>query len=501
MDQPMISFHGISKSFPGQKALDNVSFDVKKGEIHALLGENGAGKSTLLNVFHGVFPPTSGEMFIEGQKTVFADTHNALMSGIVKIHQEINMVPEMTVWENLFLGLEKRKFGFIDKRTMIAETQKHLDTLKCSFSPTEKTGRLSVGEKQMLQIAKALLINARIISFDEPTSSLSSKETDTLFSIIRKLKAEGITILYISHKLDEIFTMCDRATVLRDGKYINTFDMASVDKQELIKNMVGRDVAMFATRHRPSRADYSTPVLEVESLSGENGMFREVSFKLHKGEILGFFGLVGAGRTEVMRAIFGADRRSGGSMRMHGKEMLNNHPADGVKAGIALIPENRKEQGFAPNLSNSDNIALASLIKYRKGIFVTNDSKRRNAFLRGTSVRLYPNDPSFMTSNLSGGNAQKVILAKWLSTESDIMILDEPTKGIDVAAKAEIYSLMEDMVEQGKSIIMVSSEMPELIGMSDRVIVMREGRVVADCGRSDCNEHTLLTYAVEGAGA
>ncbi len=384
---------------------------------------------------------------------------------------------------------------------MIAETQRHLDALKCAFSPTEKTGRLSVGEKQMLQIAKALFIKAKIISFDEPTSSLSSKETETLFGIIRRLKEEGITILYISHKLDEIFDLCDRATVLRDGKYINTFDVAAIERSTLIKNMVGRDVAMFATRHRPSRADYSQPVMEIESLAAEGGQFEDVNFKLYKGEILGFFGLVGAGRTEVMRAVFGADRTRGGSVRMHGREISNRHPADAVANRIALIPENRKEQGFAPNLTNSDNIALASLAKQRKGLFVTSESKRRNALIHGQSVRLYPNDPSFMTSNLSGGNAQKVILAKWLSTDADIMILDEPTKGIDVAAKAEIYSLMEDMVESGKSIIMVSSEMPELIGMSDRIIVMREGRIVAEVARDHCDEHTLLTYAVEGANA
>lgn len=498
MERPMISFRGVSKSFPGQKALDNVSFDVARGEIHALLGENGAGKSTLLNVFHGVFQPTAGEIFIENGRTAFSDTRDAIRSGIVKVHQEINIVPEMAVWENLFLGLEKRRYGFIDKRAMIDETRRHLFALKCPFSPTARANTLSVGEKQMLQIAKALLINARIISFDEPTSSLSSRETETLFAIIRGLKADGITILYISHKLDEIFHLCDRATVLRDGRYINTFAVADIDRQTLIKNMVGRDVAMFAVRHRPSRADYSRPVLEVAGLASETEDFSDISFTLHKGEILGFFGLVGSGRTEVMRAVFGADRAARGSVRLKGRPISNRHPVHGVRNGIALIPENRKEQGFAANLSNGDNIALASLAKYRRGPFVTSAGKRRNALERGRSVRLHPNDPSFQTRNLSGGNAQKVVLAKWLSTEADVMILDEPTKGIDVAAKAEIYSLMEDMVEAGKSIIMVSSEMPELIGMSDRILVMREGRIVAEAGRGACDEHMLLTYAVEG---
>ena len=499
MDVPMISFRDITKHFPGQTALDGVSFDVPAGEIRALLGENGAGKTTLLNIFHGVLPPSSGAMHIDGKQVEFRSAGEALDYGIVKIHQEINLVPEMTVWENLFLGRELRRGGLLRKRAMEAAARKYLEQLKCRFQPSDKAATLSVGEKQMLQIARALLINAQVISFDEPTSSLSKKETETLFDIIRELRAKGITILYISHKLDEIFALCDSATVLRDGKCINTFAVAGIDRHTLIKSMVGRDVAMFATRGRPSRAETDKPVLAVENLRSDAAGFSDISFTLHKGEILGFFGLVGAKRTDVMRAIFGADPIGGGSLSLHGMRIVNAHPCQGVEHGIALVPENRKEQGFAPNLVNADNIAMASLKKYRRGAFVSGRLKDVNALRRGEMVNLHPNRPDFPTRNLSGGNAQKVVIAKWLSTDARVIILDEPTKGIDVAAKAEIYALMEDMVEEGKALIVVSSELPELIGMSDRIVVMRGGRIAATVEKSDFEEQKLLTYAVEGS--
>lgn len=501
MDVPMISFRNVTKHFPGQTALQDVSFDVSAGEIRALLGENGAGKSTLLNIFHGVLPPTSGEVLIQGKRVEFRDTKEALDYGIVKVHQEINLVPEMTVWENMFLGGELNHGGFLRKRAMQAAAGGYLKQLQCRFRSSDKVGQLSVGEKQMLQIARALLVNARIISFDEPTASLSSRETDTLFDIIRELRAKGITILYISHKLDEVFALCDSATVLRDGKYINTFDVADIDRPALIKSMVGRDVAMFAARNRPPRVRMDKPVLRVNNLHSAAAGFHDISFTLHQGEILGFFGLVGAKRTDVMRAIFGADRVSGGHLDLHGMRIVNRHPGQGVANGIALVPENRKEQGFAANLPNADNIAMASLPKYRRGPFVSHRLKDENALLRGEMVHLNPNRPGFPTRNLSGGNAQKVIIAKWLSTDAEVVILDEPTKGIDVAAKAEIYALMEDMVEEGKSLIMVSSELPELIGMSDRIVVMRDGGIVATVEKSDFAEQKLLTYAVEGTAS
>ncbi|MBU9738994.1 sugar ABC transporter ATP-binding protein [Diplocloster agilis] len=494
-----IEFQHITKIFPGQKALDDVSFSVKQGEVHALLGENGAGKSTLLNILHGMFPATQGKVFIEGEEVKFRNALEAIHYGIAKVHQEINIIPELTVAQNMMLGGEPTKGPLLNRKKMEKETQELLDRLGCAFHADDRVGTLSTGKKQMIQIAKALYMNAKVISFDEPTSSLSNSEVKTLFKIIRDLKAQGITILYISHKMDEIFQICDRASILRDGKYVTTLDMKETTEEDLVQNMVGRDVSMFAQRLKPSCVDKNNTVLKVEHLSGPAG-FDDISFELKKGEILGFFGLVGAMRTEVMRAIFGADKASGGTVIYNGKALPHNRtPNDVVKMGIGLVSENRKEEGFVKNFNNADNIALASLTKYVRGIFVKESLKQKNSIKVGETVGLTPNDPEFLTVSLSGGNAQKVILAKWLSTDVDVLIMDEPTKGIDIGAKAEIYKLMEEIVAAGKSIIMVSSEMTEVIGMSDRVLVMREGKLVGELDRSELEEERIITYAVGGS--
>lgn len=492
-----IEFQNITKAFPGQFALKGISFSIRKGEIHALLGENGAGKSTLLNILHGVFPATEGKVLIDGKNIRFNHAYDAIEFGIAKVHQEINLVQEMTVMENLMLGCEYCKAGFLNKREMQKEAQRLLDMLKCKFSPDDKVATLSTGHKQMMQIAKALHMNAKVISFDEPTSSLSNNEAEILFEIINNLKERGITILYISHKLDEVFKICDRATILRDGEYVGTCEMKDTSKEMLIKSMVGRDVSMFAKRMKPSRVQEDHTVLKVENISGQTG-FRNISFELKKGEVLGFFGLVGAKRTEVMRAIFGADKIIEGTITLNGKHVINKSPYEGVKSGIGLIPENRKEQGFVKDLNNADNIALSSIKKYQKGVFVNKGLKHKNAKEIGLVVGLLPNDPEFMTKDLSGGNAQKVVLSKWLSTDADILILDEPTKGIDVGAKAEIYKLMEQIVENGKSIILVSSELPEILGMSDRTIVMSNGKIVAEIDKNEFDESIMLAFALEG---
>lgn len=491
-----IEIEHITKVFPGQKALDDVSFSVNKGEIHALIGENGAGKSTLLNILHGVFPASSGTVRIGGKEVHFANASEAIEFGIAKVHQEISVVPEMTVAQNLMLGKEPRKRGLIDNRKMNEMAQGLLDKLHCTFSATDKIGDLTAGEKQMIAIAKALQLNASVISFDEPTASLSNAEVKILFEIIHELQSKGVTILYISHKMDEIFSLCDRATVLRDGKYITTLELKDSSEDTLIQAMVGRDISMFAKRTRPSRCKRDQVVLSVKDLSGD--AFSDVSFELHKGEILGFFGLVGAGRTEVMRAIYGADKSKGGTVSYEGNVLKCKTPADAVKARVALISENRKEEGVIPNLANKDNIAISSLEKYQKGIFVSDAMKSKNSEEVGKKVGLTPNDPEFMTASLSGGNAQKVILARWMSTDAELMIFDEPTKGIDIGAKSEIYNLMEDMVESGKSIIMVSSELTEIMGMSDRILVMREGKVVKEVLREEFSEDNILKYAVGG---
>ena len=497
-----IEFQHITKVFPGQKALDDVSFSIKQGEIHALIGENGAGKSTLLNILHGMFPASEGKVFIEGKEVHFRNALDAINFGIAKVHQEINVVPELTVAQNMMLGGEPKKGVLLDRKRMENETQELLDRLGCDFKAGDKVGTLTAGKKQMIQIAKALYQKARVISFDEPTSSLSDKEVTRLFEIIRDLQSHGITIIYISHKMDEIFEICERASILRDGRYITTMNLKGREREEteaeMVQNMVGRDVSMFAQRINPSQADYSQSVLQVKDLSGSTG-FKNISFELYKGEILGFFGLVGAGRTEVMRGIFGADPCNGGEVYYKGSRLPENRdPHSVVEAGIGLVSENRKEEGFVKNFNNADNIALASLKKYMSGGFVNRKMKDDNSVRVGKTVGLHPNDPEFMTVSLSGGNAQKVILAKWLSTDADILIMDEPTKGIDIGAKAEIYKLMEEIVAAGKSIIMVSSEMTEVIGMSDRILVMKEGRMTGELKREEFSEEAIMNYAIGG---
>lgn len=491
-----IRFENITKTFSGQRALENVSFGIKKGEIHAIMGENGAGKSTLLNILHGALQPTAGQVYIDGQQTDFHSINDAIQSGICKVHQEISVVPELTVYQNLMLGNEVVKFGFMNKEAMISETNEIIKRLKCGFKATDKINTLSAGHKQMIQIAKALRANAKIISFDEPTASLSNNEVETLFSIMRELNQQGITILYISHKLDEIFKMCDRASILRDGKFIKTYDIKETQKEDLIKSMVGRDVSMFAKRTKPSCAVDNNIVLKVENYSGET--FNNINFELKKSEILGFFGLIGAQRTELMRTIFGAEKSFEGQLYIEGKPVFNKTPYEGIENGIALVSENRKEEGFIHEFSNANNIALSSLKKYTKNWIVKKRLKSENAMAQGSYVGLYPNDPDFYTKNLSGGNAQKVILAKWLSTDAKIIILDEPTKGIDVGAKTEIYKLMEEIVANGKSIILVSSELTEVMGMSDRLIVMNEGKLVGELKKEEYSEDNILSIAIGG---
>ena len=491
-----IEFEHVGKTFPGQKALDDVSFSIRKGEIHAIIGENGAGKSTLLNILHGVFPATTGEIRIDGKAVKFAEIADAIDAGIAKVHQEIVSIPDMTVAENLFMGKEPGRYGIIDKKKMNQDTETLLKRLNCNIQPTDRMGDLSTGQKQMVSIAKALEVNATVISFDEPTASLSDKEVETLFGIIHDLKEKGITILYISHKMNEIFQMCDRATVLRDGKYIKTIEMAKTTRDEVIQAMVGRDISLFAKRTMPCQKKGTEPVLRVDGLCSD--LFNQISFDLYAGEILGFFGLVGAGRTEVMRAIFGADPYTKGSVILNGKEIHCKSPHEAIERGIALISENRKEEGILPNFDNKDNISLASLKKYMSGIVINDNKKKQNALEKGKQVGLKPNDPAFMTVSLSGGNAQKVILARWMSTDATVMIFDEPTKGIDIGAKADIYLLMEKMAEQGVAIIMVSSEQTEVMGMSDRIIVMRDGEITGELAKEEFSEQNILNYTVEG---
>lgn len=491
-----IEFEHITKRFSGQTALSDVSFSIARGEIHAIIGENGAGKSTLLNILHGVYPATSGVVRINGQEVRFCGIGDSIRYGIAKVHQEINSVSDMTVVENLFLGKELTKHGFLDQKAMCREAVQLLNRLHCDFGCHHRMSELSVGQKQMVAIAKAIQANARMIAFDEPTASLSDGEARVLFDIIRNLRRAGITLLYISHKMDEILELCDRATVLRDGKYVCTLQLAQTNREQMIHAMVGRDVSMFAQRTLPSCRDGHKPVLTVKGLRGT--AFHDIGFTLYQGELLGFFGLVGAGRTEVMRAIYGADALTAGKIIFHQKEIHNRSPYDSVRRSIALISENRKEEGIISNMNNMDNMSLPCLARFRGRMFIDSHKKENNCKRIGTRIGLTPNDPYFMTSGLSGGNAQKVILGRWITTDSEIMIFDEPTKGIDIGAKAEIYRLMEEMLRDGKSIVMISSELTEIMGMCDRILVMRHGRVSGELARYDFTEEAIMNLAVEG---
>lgn len=492
----IVEFKNISKTFPGVKALDNVSFGIKKGEIHALLGENGAGKSTLLNILHGVYNSYDGEVYLDGQKVSFKNPHDAISHGIAKVHQEISLIPELTVGQNIALGYEPLRGGFINFEELYRKTDKILNMLGCKFDSRDYVSNLSAGEMQMVSIAKALFHNAKVISFDEPTAALTDREADLLFKIINDLKSKGITVIYVSHRLDEIFKIADRATILRDGKYISTVNISDITKEKLIQSMIGREVSTYAVRHRPSRVQDEV-VLKVENLT-LNGVFENVSFELKKGEILGFYGLIGSKRTDVMRVIFGADKKSSGEIYVKGRKVNIKSPKNALYYGIGLIPENRRTEGFVKTMTNADNIGLASLDKFLNKGFVNHSKKVENAKYFLYELDINPKDPEYLTQNLSGGNQQKVILAKWLSTYVDILIFDEPTKGVDVGAKAEIYKLLEDLVEKGKSIIMVSSELSEVIGMSDRVMVMHEGKLVKQLNREELTEEKILHYAIGG---
>lgn len=494
-----VEFVKINKRFPGVHVLKDISFSVEEGEVHALPGENGAGKSTLLNILHGVYPDYEGDVLLHGQKVQFRNPNDAILNGnISKVHQEIMVVEELTVGQNVTLGYEPQKGAFIDFATMHDDVDAILEELDCKFRSRDVVRSLTAGQKQMIAIAKAIYHHSNIISLDEPTASLTSKETEALFGVVRKLKASGITVLYVSHHLEEIFEICDRATIMRDGEYIQTMDIKNTTQDELIHAMVGRSVAAVASRLRPSRVQEEV-VLRVEHL-GDDKAYRDVSFELHKGEILGFYGLVGAGRTEVMRAIVGADRQLHGSITLKGKKITGGwNSTKALKAGIGMLSEDRKGQGFNKLSTNIDNISISSLEKYMSGIFVSDSRKLENAEHFFRELDINPKIPQYMTVNMSGGNQQKVIIAKWMSTDVDIIIFDEPTKGVDVAAKAEIYRLMEDMVEQGKSLIVVSSELPEAMGLSDRLIVMSEGHVTAELtDRSSFDSDSILNYAIGG---
>lgn len=493
-----VEFKNISKHFPGVRVLNDVSFSIREGEVHALLGENGAGKSTLLNILHGIYSDYSGEVFLHGQKVRFRNPLDAIKNGkISKVHQETNVVKDMSVGQNVTLGHEPCKGAFVDYKALNDTVNGILKQLRCRFRAEDPVASLSAGAMQMIAIAKALFHNSSIISLDEPTTSLTTNETEALFSIIKELKAHGITVIYVSHRLEEIFRICDRATVLRDGECVATLEVPKTNREEIIRNMVGRNVSAIASRLKP-RQVRDEIVLEVKNLSRPK-VFKNISFNLKKGEILGFSGLVGSGRTDVMRTLFGAERAVSGEIYTGGKAVKIKSTQDALKHGIGLLPEERKTQGFIQYFTNTDNMALAGLRRFTHRGFVNDQEKRDNCEHYIQELTIHPALSNFPTQNMSGGNQQKVILGKWLSTNADILIFDEPTKGVDVAAKAEIYRIMEDLVAEGKSIIVVSSELPEIMGICDRIYVMCEGQISAELLPDEFKEETLLNYAMGGS--
>ena len=493
-DKNILVMKDIVKTFPGVKALKGVALDVKYGEIHALMGENGAGKSTLMKCLIGIHPQTSGQIYFEENLIENYSTSDALKMGIAMIHQELSPVEHRSVMENIWLGREpKNKLGLIDHKKMYEMSKDVLKLIDYDVDPKTLMSKLTVANMQMIEIAKALSYNAKLIIMDEPTSALTNKEIDQLFSIMRRLRESGKSIIYISHKLDEIFEISDRVTVYRDGTYIGTKETTDITTPELIKMMVGRDVDEMFPK---VICDIGDVKMEVKSLSS-GSRFKDVSFNVRKGEILGVAGLVGAGRTEVIETIFGIRPRSTGQIVIDGKEVKINTPADAKRNKMAMLTEDRRATGIIPVLSVFQNTIIANLAKYVKKSGLINHKlaiQDTTEFIKAISIKT----PSIYQriENLSGGNQQKVLVARWLLTDPDILFLDEPTRGIDVGAKSEIHRLITNLAGQGKSIIMVSSELPEVMGMSDRIMIMHEGKVTGIVENTkDLTQEEIMSYA------
>ena len=492
-NEVILTMEGIDKSFPGVHALDHVNLEVRKGEVHALMGENGAGKSTLMKVLTGIYTKDSGTITYEGKEVEFHGPKEAQEAGIVIVHQELNMMNHLTVAQNIFIGREFMKGTIIDDAKMNAESRKLFDQLGINIDPTEKMGNLTVGKQQMCEIAKAISHKAKVIIFDEPSAALTEAEIEELFKIIRDLRDQQLGIIYISHRMDEIKVITDRVTVMRDGGYVGTLITKDCTKDDIINMMVGR-VIYEDPKTKSMVAPDAPVVLKVEHLNAGK-MVQDVSFELHKGEILGFSGLMGAGRTETARALFGADPKESGDIYVNGKKVDIRSPKDAVALGIGYLSEDRKRYGIVVDKSVAENSTMAHLKNFVKGLFI--DKRKEEDATQDYIKRLNTKTPSIdqLVVNLSGGNQQKVVLAKWLVKDCDILIFDEPTRGIDVGAKSEIYHLMNELVAQGKSIIMISSEMTEILRMSDRIVVMCEGKKTAEIDIADATQESIMHAA------
>lgn len=491
-----IKMENICKSFNSNAVLKNACFEIGSGEIHALMGENGAGKSTLMKILTGVYRKDSGVFFVDGKETNYKNPQEAEKDGIVFIHQELNVLFDMTVEENMFLGKEiKNSFGILNKKQMRKEVEQILNTLGVNISPVEKMSDLSVGQQQMIEIAKALMVDAKVIIMDEPTAALTQSEIQVLFKVIRSLQEKGCSIVYISHRMEEIFELCSKITILRDGSYVGTKNIADIDIEEIIRMMIGRDIGERYPRRDTEIGDV---IFEIENLSCE-GSFKDISFNVKAGEILGVSGLMGAGRTEIMHAIFGNLPNVTGCMKLNGKEIKNKNPQQAIKNGIGFITEDRKLEGLMLEESIKKNISIANLNKIsKKGVIIK--SKEKSISENGINelkIKCFGED--HVCNNLSGGNQQKVVFAKWVYTEPKVLILDEPTRGVDIGAKKEIYNIINSLTKKGVAIIFVSSDLPEVIGMSDRVMVVAEGKVQGILEKDKITQENIMTLATGGS--
>ncbi|QML57477.1 sugar ABC transporter ATP-binding protein [Escherichia coli] len=495
MSETFLQMKHITKRFPGVLALNDVQFTLRRGEVHALLGENGAGKSTLMKILSGVYQPDEGEIIFEDQPVSFVDPLSAQRVGITIIHQEFNLFPELTVEENIFIGREfcKKNRWRLDEKQQRQATIEILQKLNLAISPDTLVADLTVAQQQMVEIAKAISVNAKILIMDEPTAALTETEIESLFRVTRLLKEQGTGIVYISHRLEELALIADRATVMRDGQYISTVDYECVKISDLIAMMVGRDLGNIYPRREALLQ--RIPVLEVNGLT-RKGVLNDINFTLYRGEILGFAGLMGAGRTELARAIFGADSIDSGTLKLNGKKTVIKDISDAIQQGISYLTEDRKKEGLALNLSVERNIMLGNYPEYSDR-FGNVDSRRcqQTSEQQVKALRIKTPHLEQAALNLSGGNQQKIIIARWVCKDTDILIFDEPTRGIDVGAKLEIYELMNRLVAKGKSIIMISSELPEVLGMCDRILVMRSGRITGELSANEATQEKIMQYA------
>lgn len=496
MECLLIELRKVSKFFPGVIALNKADLKLYSGEVHGLMGENGAGKSTLIKLLTGAYKPDEGEMLLDGQPLKVNGPKDAMNMGLTAIYQELNVIPKLTVWENIFLGRELRnKKGLLDIPQMKERAKELLQQLRQNIDVDEKVENLGMGHQQMVEICKALVLESRLIIMDEPTSSLSAGETEELLRTARELRDRGMAIVFISHHMDEIFRICDRLTVLRDGCVIQSMLAKDTNTENLIKLMVGRDINQQFPKIVAAKKE---ELLRIEDFTSEDGSFKDISFSVCGGEVLGFAGLVGAGRTEVMRAIFGADARKTGKVYVKGKEADIRSPKAAISYGIAFLTEDRKGEGLVLSNTVGFNINLSTFEKSKRGLLLNNALLRNKAKNDITQLRIKTPSINTTVRGLSGGNQQKVVIAKWLETNADIFIMDEPTRGLDVGAKLEVYNIINNLVSEGKAVIMVSSELPEVMGMSDRIIVMHEGYMAGEFKRDEVEREAIMMAASGG---